>query len=78
AVPATRFEQIFLLARAEGHATPDAWADYAWGILDSQGERMMRDGAMLARPDDSRTELLRLARDFAAGRLALLDALGVG
>ncbi|MCM0019927.1 MAG: class I SAM-dependent methyltransferase, partial [Tagaea sp.] len=50
AVPATRFEQIFLLARAEGHATPDAWADYAWGILDSQGERMMRDGAMLARP----------------------------
>jgi hypothetical protein len=78
AVPATRFEKMFLLARAEGHATPDSWAAYAWNILDIQGERMMRGEEMLTRPEDSRAELERQARDFAAGRLKLLDALKAG
>lgn len=78
AVPATRFEQMFLLARAEGYATPEGWAAHAWNTLESQGERMTRDGVMLTRPEDSRAELLRLARDFAGGRLALLDALRAG
>lgn len=77
-VPATRFEKMFLLARAEGHAGPEAWAAHAWDALERQGERVVRDGTMLERPEDSRAELARQAHGFAAGRLALLDALRAG
>jgi SAM-dependent methyltransferase len=75
AVPATRFEQLFLLARADGAPTPEAWAADAWDALERQGERVVRDGRMLTRAEDSLAELVRQARAFAAGRLKLLDAL---
>ena len=39
-----RFPQLFLLAMAQGKKQPADWAAFAWNILASQGQRIIKDG----------------------------------
>jgi hypothetical protein len=43
-IQASRFQQLFLLARAEKKQTPKEWAAFAWKVLASQGELLLKDG----------------------------------
>ena len=42
--PVSRFEQLYLLAQQQGHSSPEAWANFAWGILAIQGQAVIKDG----------------------------------
>ncbi len=72
-----RFQQLFLLARAQGRKSAQEWAQHAWQILDAQGQRIIKEGKTLESPDDNLAELTRQANEFAEKGLPLLKALQV-
>ncbi len=72
-----RFEQLFLLARSEGLATPAEWAAFTWRFLDAQKHSVLKDGKPLDGEEANLQELQRLAEKFAAEELPLLIKLGV-
>lgn len=77
AVKVGRIEQLFLLARSQGHQDEEAWARFTAAAFEAQGQRLLQDGAPLD-SDARQLEVLRAhARSFGATRLLILDALGV-
>ncbi|WP_072505878.1 class I SAM-dependent methyltransferase [Phaeobacter porticola] len=76
-VAVDRMEQLFLLARSEGRAGPNGWAEFAWQILEPQGQRLEQDGRVLTLPEENLAVLKARAHAFAARRLAILDGLGI-
>ena len=72
-----RLEQLFLLARSEGHETPGDWADLAWRILAPQGQRLQKDGRILETAEENLSLLRVRATAFAARRLPLCETLGL-
>lgn len=72
-----RFEQLFLLARSEGHETPDDWAALAWRILAPQGQRLEQDGRVLETAEENLAVLRARAKAFAATRLPICESLAV-
>jgi len=72
-----RIGQLFLLAHSLGMRGAAAWTDFTWGILNSQGHRLIKDGVMLQTTEDNVSELLRQAQDFERTHLSLYLALGV-
>lgn len=72
-----RFAQLFLLARAQGHKQHADWAQFAWGLLAAQGQRILKDGKALDTPEENLAELAQQAQEFAEKQLPLLKALGV-
>ena len=77
AVTANRFEQLFLLARAQGRKQPADWAQGAWQVLQLTGQRLVKDGKPLDAEADNLAELTRQAQAFADVRLPVLRALQV-
>jgi hypothetical protein len=75
-VEVDRFQQLFLAARARGLKKPDDWARDAWSILARQNQSLIKDGQMLATPDENVSELAQQARAFADRRLTQLKRLG--
>jgi hypothetical protein len=75
AVP--RFEQLFLLARAQGRKQPSEWAQFVWHVLSIQGQKLIKDGKTLETADEHLAELTEQAKVFADKRLSVLRALGV-
>ena len=76
-IAASRFEQLFLRAMAEGEQTPANWADHVWRCLEGQRESLLKDGKPLAGARENRAELTRQAVAFAEQRVPLLRALQV-
>lgn len=76
-VGVTRFQQLFLLARQQGHKQPKDWAAFVWQILAVQNQRIMKDGAALQEPNDNIAELERQAIEFESTNLPVLKALGI-
>jgi SAM-dependent methyltransferase len=76
-VPVPRFSQMFLAARADGQAKPEQWAHTAWNLLQSQGQRLLKDGKALEAAEDNLAELERQARVFEQRQLPVLRALEV-
>ncbi|WP_037256232.1 class I SAM-dependent methyltransferase [Roseobacter sp. SK209-2-6] len=76
-VEADRLEQLFLLARSEGHVGPNDWADLAWRILAPQGQRLQSQGRLLETDEENLAFLRARANSFAARRLPLFAALGI-
>jgi hypothetical protein len=76
-VPAGRFEQMFLGARARGLKTPQEWAKDAWDTLATQNQAIIKDGAVLQGAEANLGELRTQAKDLADKRLAMLQRLGV-
>jgi hypothetical protein len=72
-----RFEQLFLLAIAEGAQEPAQWAATAWAVLSQQGQRIIKDGVTLESADQNLAELNAQAMAFKGSKLPILKALGV-
>ena len=72
-----RFEQLFLLAIAEGASAPADWAATAWVVLSQQGQRIIKDGVTLESAEQNLAELTAQAVAFKDTKLPILRALGV-
>lgn len=73
-VPIDRFGQLFLAARAEKHPDPVA---FVWDVLNSQGQRLLKDGKPLENPDDNIAELRSRSKEFEEKRVPVLQQLGI-
>ena len=76
-VVVNRFQQLFLLALSQGKAQPDEWAKVAWQALDTQGQKIIKDGKTLATPEDNQAELRAQAAAFTEKELPILKALQI-
>ncbi len=72
-----RFQQLFLLALAQGKKQPADWAQFVWQILSAQGQRIVKVGKTLETPEDNLTELTEQATAFATKQLPILKALQI-
>jgi hypothetical protein len=70
-----RFQQLFLIAMYEGHKLPMEWAKFAWEILASQNQRLIKDGIAIETAEGNLEELTKQAEEFAKKRLPILKAL---
>jgi hypothetical protein len=75
-IGANRLEQLMLLGRAKGAKTPAEWANFAWSILESQGQSLVKEGQQLEGADANLAELNDRAIALEK-RLPVLKALGV-
>ena len=69
-----RFQQLFLLARAEKENDP---ATFVWNILKSQDQRLVKDGKPVDSPESNIAELNMRLADFEQKRLPVLQQLGI-
>jgi hypothetical protein len=76
-VSVSRFEQLFLLARLEGHEHIDQWADFAYRIIVSQNQRLIKEGQILSTAEENIAEMRQLANIFATEHLQVLKGLGI-
>ena len=72
-----RFYQMFLLALRQGPKTPDELAEFAWNILEAQGQRMAKDSKPLETREENLAELAIQAREFLDKRMPLLRKLRI-
>lgn len=72
-----RFQQLFLLARSQGHKQPADWAQFTWNLLVAQGQRIVKEGKQLETPEENLAELTQQASAFADKQLPVLKALMV-
>jgi hypothetical protein len=72
-----RMQQLFVLARQSGRQQPADWAAFAWSLLVAQGQRLIKEGKTLERPEDNLAELTAQAQTFAEKQLPVLRALQV-
>lgn len=77
AIRVTRFQQLFLLARAKGHKQPADWAAFSWEILRAQAQKIIKDGSAIEKDEDNLNELSAQAKVFAEKRLPILKALEI-
>lgn len=76
-VQVPRFQQLFMLARLQGHKQPAEWAAFAWQILASQAQRILKEGKPLETAEDNLAALTAQANEFQATRLPIMRALGL-
>lgn len=74
-VPADRFQQLFLFAKRNGGRTPEDWAKATWDILAMQNQRLAKEGKAIETAEANLSELIAQAKEFAAKRLPVLQAL---
>jgi hypothetical protein len=72
-----RFQQMFLLALAQGKKQPADWAQFAWEILAVQGQKLVNDGKTLESSEENLAELTAQATAFATKTLPILKALQI-
>ena len=72
-----RFQQLFLLALQRGKKQPAECAQFAWDILASQGQRLVKAGSPLDTPEENLAELTTQATEFVEKQLPILRALGI-
>jgi SAM-dependent methyltransferase len=73
---AQRFHQLFWLSKQNGGNTPDEWAQFAWSLLEAQGQAIIKDGVTLQGADNL-TELKSQAEEWSAKSLPVWTALGI-
>ena len=76
-VPVGRFQQLFLLSIKEGKKTPQEWANFVFGILMKQGEKIVKDGKLLETEAENLEELNSLAKEFSEKRIPIMKALSI-
>lgn len=76
-VTVNRFQQLFMLAQHQGKKTPGEWAQFAWQVLQEQGQKIVKEGKTLESADENVAELTQLARSFLDVRVPVLKALQV-
>jgi len=75
-VGANRFQQMFWLSKQSGGKGPDDWAQYAWSVLQAQGQALLKDGATL-QGEDNLVELKLQAQEWGAKVSPIWSALGI-
>lgn len=76
-VTANRIEQLFLIAINNGASEPHLWAETAWAVLSSQGQKLIVNEVMLDSDEANLNELIEKAINFEQKRLTTFRALGV-
>jgi hypothetical protein len=76
-IPIGRLQQLFLRSFHSGKKMPQEWAQDVWPILESQGQRLIKDGKTLTTAVENISELTTNAQEFAVNRMPLLKAMGV-
>ena len=72
-----RFDQLFLLAIAEGLKTSSDWARFVWNILKAEDQRLRRNGIVLTADEENLNELNEQAFQFAGKTLPVLKWLQI-
>jgi hypothetical protein len=72
-----RFQQLFLLAIAQGDEQPADWARMAWRILANQGQKLLVGGETLETAEENLAELSAQSLVFADKQLPILKALQI-
>ena len=72
-----RFPQLFLLAIDAGRKQPAEWAQFAWQLLQAQGQSLIKDGQPIATAEENLAELTTQAQTFAEKQLPVLKALQI-
>lgn len=73
-VSVDRFAQLFLLGRQQKQADP---TQFAWAVLESQGQRILKDGKTLQTAEENRAELRLRYDQFVTKQLPVLEQLGI-
>jgi hypothetical protein len=72
-----RFQQLFLLAIAEGKKQPAEWVQSVWQTLSEQGHKLLKDGKTLETEAENIAELTAQSLSFAQKNLPILKALQI-
>ncbi|OGT72228.1 MAG: methyltransferase [Gammaproteobacteria bacterium RIFCSPLOWO2_02_FULL_57_10] len=72
-----RFQQLFLLATKQGDSKASELALFVWQILQTQGQRISKDGHTLDTDDENLAELTAQAASFLEKYLPVLKALKI-
>ena len=72
-----RFQQLFLLALAQGKKTPADWAAFVSQIFVAQGQKIVKEGKALENQEEQLAELITQANDFEEKQLPILKALQI-
>ena len=72
-----RFQQLFLLAISQGKRQPAEWAQLVWQILQSQGQKIVKEGKTLETAEENTAELTDQAQAFSEKLLPILKALQI-
>jgi len=72
-----RFQQLFLLALNQGKKHPSDWAPMVWQILDSQGQKIIKEGKTLETMEENIAELTEQVQVFSEKQLPILKALQI-
>lgn len=76
-VSVNRFQQLFLLALGQGKREPREWAQYVWQVLQSQGQKLVKEGATLESAEENLAEIEGQAAVFSEKVLPSLKALQI-
>ena len=76
-VSVNRFQQLFLLALGQGKREPREWAQYVWQVLQSQGQKLVKEGRTLETAEENLAEIEGQAAVFSAKVLPILKALQI-
>ena len=76
-ITVNRIAQLFLLARSQGAKQPTEWAQFAWSLLEAQGEQLLKKGNQLVTAEENLAELNAQAQIFVDKQLPILKALMV-
>lgn len=76
-IPVGRFNQLFLMALAQGKKQPADWAQFVWSVLAMQGQHLIKDGQALQTPAENLAELNSQATLFGEKHLPILRALQI-
>lgn len=75
-IAVNRFQQLFLLARAQGK--PEAeWAAFVWQMVSAQKQALVKDGKTLSTAEENLAELQGLVDQFVNKQLPILQALQI-
>ncbi len=72
-----RFQQLFLVAIAQGKKQPADWVQFVWLNLSAQGQKIVKEGKTLETPEENLAELTTQAALFADKQLPILKALQI-
>jgi SAM-dependent methyltransferase len=72
-----RLHQLFLLAFKQGQTELPGWVEFALQILESQGQKLMKEGKPVEAKEDSIAILMAEAKIFSDKKLPLLKALQI-
>ena len=72
-----RFQQIFVQSYKSGKEDVDGLVKDAWGILEAQNQRLLKEGKTLETPEENINEFKSMATEFLEKRLPILKALQI-